>query len=325
MKLNIQPFIGQHCETTATGTLLRHLGTDLSEPMLFGLGEGLGFIYWNMKGMNFPFLGGRVKPDELTRKITGNLGLLLRTQETSSAEKAWSGVRRFLDQGVPVGLKLDCYHLEYFANPIHFAGHYVAIYGYDEKRAYLVDTQPQGSLVSTSLESLASARAEKGPMSSRHLSYTLSGSVEKSEPELVLYQAISRNARTYLEAPISNMGYRGIAKTGRALEEWLTAHPGSGKELVTLASVMERGGTGGALFRNLYRDFLYESDLLKPSDILKEAQASFVIIAKNWTEVSRLIHRAGETEDILSLKEATVKLEWLSKEERKVMGLLTRL
>ena len=38
------PFEGQHCETTATGSLLQHLGIKLSEPMLFGLGEGLGFI-----------------------------------------------------------------------------------------------------------------------------------------------------------------------------------------------------------------------------------------------------------------------------------------
>ena len=48
MKLNISPFIGQHCETTATGTLLEQLGIKMSEPMLFGLGEGLGFIIWNM-------------------------------------------------------------------------------------------------------------------------------------------------------------------------------------------------------------------------------------------------------------------------------------
>jgi len=35
----------QHCETTALGVLLRHEGLDLSEPMLFGLGSGLSFVY----------------------------------------------------------------------------------------------------------------------------------------------------------------------------------------------------------------------------------------------------------------------------------------
>ena len=40
---------GAHCETTALGVLLRHAGLDLSEPMLFGLGSGVSFIYWDSK------------------------------------------------------------------------------------------------------------------------------------------------------------------------------------------------------------------------------------------------------------------------------------
>ena len=52
-------FLGQHCETTTVGCLLRHIGIELTEPMLFGLGEGLGYIFWSMKAMDFPFIGGR--------------------------------------------------------------------------------------------------------------------------------------------------------------------------------------------------------------------------------------------------------------------------
>lgn len=81
-------FNGQHCETTATGSLLRQIGIELSEPMLFGLGEGLGFIFWNMKIMDFPFIGGRVKPDVLTENICRNLNLKLEVSETSSTKKA---------------------------------------------------------------------------------------------------------------------------------------------------------------------------------------------------------------------------------------------
>lgn len=56
MKLDVKPFIGQHCETTATGTLLNQLGIFLSEPLLFGLGEGLSFVFWKMKSSNMPFI-----------------------------------------------------------------------------------------------------------------------------------------------------------------------------------------------------------------------------------------------------------------------------
>ena len=48
---NFSPFSGHHCETTATGSLLKYLGIEISEAMLFGIGEGLGFIYWDMKNM----------------------------------------------------------------------------------------------------------------------------------------------------------------------------------------------------------------------------------------------------------------------------------
>lgn len=39
---NINYLTGEHCETTSTGTLLKFINIELSEPMLFGIGEGLG-------------------------------------------------------------------------------------------------------------------------------------------------------------------------------------------------------------------------------------------------------------------------------------------
>ena len=72
---NIKIFEGQHCETTATGTLLKHAGLELTEPMLFGIGEGLYFLYWKLKSMNLPFLGGRNKQGMLTENLANNLGL----------------------------------------------------------------------------------------------------------------------------------------------------------------------------------------------------------------------------------------------------------
>lgn len=56
---------------------------------------------------------------------------------------------------------------------MHFGGHVVAMYGYDEQDAYLVDTDPQGGAVSTSLAGLARARAERGPMTAKHRSFTI--------------------------------------------------------------------------------------------------------------------------------------------------------
>src|SRR5690348_4605961 len=95
---------GRHCETTTLGALLRHEGTELSEPLLFGLGEGLGFVYWDAKSMDVPFLGGRTKPATITRTVADRLGLELDVEETASARKAWRTVATALDAGRPVGL-----------------------------------------------------------------------------------------------------------------------------------------------------------------------------------------------------------------------------
>src|SRR5690606_25441677 len=182
----------------------------LSEPMLFGLGQGLGFIFWNMKTMDFPFIGGRVKTDLLTQNIAQNLHLELTVKETSSKQKAWDKVQQLLDNGQVVGLKLDCYHLEYFSNPFHFAGHYAAIYGYDNENAFLVDTKQQGGQVKTSLNSLALARAEKGPMASKNLYYTIQPTDKKYDLQKVIPEAIRNNATEYLNPPITNIAYKGI-------------------------------------------------------------------------------------------------------------------
>jgi len=320
---DFRPFGGQHCETTATGTLLKQLGIELSEPMLFGLGEGLGFIYWKMKTMDFPFLGGRIKPDLLTRNIAQNLHLDLIVQETSSKQKAWEQVKALVDNGQAVGLKLDCFYLQYFTQPVHFAGHYVALYGYDHENAYLVDTRQQGGLVKTSLESLALARAAKGPMASKNLFYILRKTAKNQDINTSIVSAIRNNANEYLNPPITNIGFKGILKTSSEIVKWFQTSKNVAAEFSNLASIMERGGTGGALFRNLYRDFLRESYELLQLDQLNAAYGQFAEIASLWTLVAQLFEQVSCTKDIKFVHQASGLLKTLAEKEKKVMELLS--
>ena len=316
---NFKHFDGQHCETTATGSLLRHIGIELSEPLLFGLGEGLGFIFWNMKTMDFPFIGGRIKTDLLTQNICRNLNLKLNVSETQSATTAWNNVSAPLAAGVPVGLKLDCFHLDYFSTKFHFAGHYVAMYGFDENYAYLVDTRQQGGVVKTSRESLALARSEKGLMSSKNLSYTISNSGNVPNLSDVIRIAIRNNAREYLNPPISNISYKGILKTSTKIKTWFETSKNRKRDFQTTALLMERAGTGGSLFRNLYRDFLIDALQLTSLPELKIASDRFKQIAKQWAEVSECFFSAGETDDMRYINDASKLLVEISEDERLTM------
>jgi len=315
-------YVGQHCETTATGTLLKQLGIELSEPMLFGLGEGLGFIFWNMTTMSFPFIGGRIKPDALTENIARNLSLELTVKETSSQQKAWDNVKKLVDNGQIVGLKLDCFYLEYFSVPFHFAGHYVALLGYDNNFAYLADTKQQGGEVKTSLKSLALARAEKGPMASKNLYYTLHKTGKIFDLRKAIVTAILNNASEYLNPPITNIGYKGILKTSSEIIKWYKQSTDIENDFKTTAMLMEKAGTGGALFRNLYRDFLKESyDLLKLEKLLL-GHLAFVEIANLWTSVSDLFEKVGQTRDFKYIQQASDILKKISAKEKSAMEML---
>jgi hypothetical protein len=314
---------GQHCETTSLGVLLRHEGLDLSEPMLFGLGEGLGFVYWDAKSMDFPFLGGRTKPTTITRTVADRLGLTLRIQETTSPRKAWQNVADALTAGRPVGLQLDCYHLDYFSTKVHFGGHFVAMYGYDDTHAHLIDTIQQGGSVTTTLTSLARARSERGPMTARNLSYTIASPTSRPELGDAIRAAIRNNAHAFLNPPIANLGHRGIDKAARQVARWLERSSDPSRDLPLAAELMERGGTGGALFRAMYRDFLAESATIVDDDNLRRGHQLYAEIAPLWSEVSRHVTAAGETSDPAQLTRASAILTELAGRERDAMQILS--
>jgi hypothetical protein len=318
----VPPYRGQHCETTTLGVLLGHIGVELSEPMMFGLGEGLGFVYWDAKYLDFPFLGGRSKPGCIARNLVDRLGLTLCTEETRSARKAWQNVAAHIDAGWPVGLQLDSYHLDYFSTKVHFGGHFVAMYGYDNTYAYLVDTAQQGGTVPTTLQSLAAARGARGPMTAKNLSFTVTRSGEPAAVRDVLGTAIRNTAYAFLNPPIANLGYRGIQKAAVQVAGWLSRSSDPAYDLTLAASLMESGGTGGALFRNMYRDFLAECLTMVDDDNLRAGHRMYHEAAALWTHVSKRFAAAGQTADPAHLAEASAILHELADTERAAMQTL---
>ncbi len=323
---------GQHCETTALGVLLTHAGVELSEPMLFGVGGGLSFIYWDSSRQPFPFLGGRVKPFALTTSLAERLGLDLRVQETSSARRAWDQVRASVDDGIPVGLQLDSHYLDHFGSRVHFAGHVVALYGYDGERAYLVDTAQQGGRVTTSLTSLAAARAAKGPMSASHRSFTVSAPTSPiggARLRRAAVSAIVACADEFLTPPIANAGHRGIRTAATRVRSLLDRVEDPAHDLPLMGTLMERAGTGGSLFRQLYRDFLLESGALlgdspESVTVLRGARL-FADSGQRWTRVAALFDRAGRSGDPVHLAEAGALLLEIADIETEAMTTLRTL
>jgi hypothetical protein len=321
-----EPYVGQHCETVATGSLLGAMDICLSEPMLFGLGEGLGFIFINLSSLPLPFVGGRAKPFALTTALCANLGLKCAGVETSSKAKAWGALEQSLIRGQPVGLQLDCFHLEYFSRPVHFAGHFVAAYGFDERDVFLVDTAPQGSLQRASKKAVEAARFAKGPMAARARSWTIETPKRTTDLDKAIRKAIRANARDYLSPAFMGASHHGIRKLAGSLPKWLEIAKDPAADLALVALLMEKAGTGGSLFRNFFRDFLREArEHLGPGPELRRAHELFSASATEWAAVAGLIESAGRSADAAHLRDAASRCHRIADVEVEAMRMLATL
>jgi uncharacterized protein DUF4872/butirosin biosynthesis protein H-like len=316
---SFQPFIGQHCETTTLGNCLQHAGLTISEPLLFGIGQGLNFIYWDMNKMPFPFIGGRSKPDSITQLFCEALNIPVQFAQTTSKQKAWKNATQALEAGQVVGLKLDCYYLVYFTQKVHFAAHYAALYGYDETHAYLADTHQQGPTAKTSLDSLSLARSAKGHMASPSLSFFMTLPTETPELGPVIKHAIKQTALAFLNPPIQNIGYKGIFKMSRKVLKWFERTNNPKADMTLCARLMEKGGTGGSLFRKLYASFLEDAYDITHIPAYHQAAADYRAIAELWTKAATLIEQAGKTQEQKYLNTLSKVLVTVAEQEQKTM------
>ena len=103
---NFKSLETHHCVTGSMLHIFEHNNCPVSEDLLLGLGAGVGFIYWHMKG-TIPFLGGRAntgRPGEegMERTACRRLGVDVELIQTGSACKAEKSLLEFLEAGEPV-------------------------------------------------------------------------------------------------------------------------------------------------------------------------------------------------------------------------------
>ncbi len=155
-------------------------------------------------------------------------------------------------------------------------------------------------------------------MSSCNRMYSISTSKNCTEIEKAILPAMQRNAFEYLNPPIQNIGYKGIIKTASEIKKWFQDKY-TATVFCTLAMLMEKGGTGGALFRNLYRDFIKESFEILGIKELENIYSDFCVVAEQWTKVASLFFKAGESGEARYINEASDILQELALLEKEAM------
>lgn len=122
-----------------------------------------------------------------------------------------------------------------------------------------------------------------------------------------------------MNPPIKNIGHKGIVKTALEIKNWYKTRSTITRDFQTIAMLMEKAGTGGSLFRNLYRDFLKESGTLLQCEYINSAYLEYKNVAELWKRVSDLIYKVGDTEEVKYIDRASTLLLEIAERERKIM------
>ena len=315
--MTLEPLAGfksletHHCFTGSMRHIYEFQDYPISEDLLLGLGAGVGFVYWHVKG-TLPFYGGRSnvgRPGEegLAKTAGRRTGVRVESFQTGSARRAEKALLDMLAMGEPVMIHVDMGFLPYFNFPVeyHFGRHIVVVAGYDPETRQVLITGRDEKLHPVSLEDLARARGSKfKPFPPWYTWYTFDFSGKRPpEPEEV-QQAIREVVAGMLEPPITNLGVKGIRKAVKRTLKWPETMD---EEQLRFACfnvfifIDAEGGSGGGIFRYMYSRFLREAAEITEDDRMIAVADEFQRIGDRWQEVAGIFKGVSEADDPASL------------------------
>jgi hypothetical protein len=298
MKLDFQHIQAAHCENGVTTNLLRHSGVNaITEPLAFGIGSGLFFIYIPfMKINNGPAIAFRTQPGLIFKRTCRSLGIKVVRKKFSSKQQAEQALDDCLRLGQPVGCQVGVYFLSYFPKEyrFHFNAHNIIVYGKQDD-TYLVSDPVMEKATSLSSYELERVRFAKGALAPRGQLYypKESGPVTDDQMRSAIKTGIKRNIRDMLYIPGNIAGVRGIRFTAKRIRKWRDklGLQKAGSYLAQLVRMQEEIGTGGGGFRFIYAAFLQEAYQYYPMDELPTLSLKFTQAGDQWRQAA--VHAAG--------------------------------
>lgn len=307
----------KHCVTGSMLHVFHFHGCDISEEMLLGLGSGVGFIYWQQKGIP-PFLGGRAntakgnKKDEcLEVSAAKRCGVSAIRHTTTSLKKAEKALLDKLQNNIPVMIQVDMGLLPYFPfyRQYHFGYHVVAAAGYDAASGEVAIADREGQPYSVSLKHVSEARNSSfKPFPPKNAWMEYDFSTFKQPDQESIHTAILECVDGMLHAPIRNLGVRGIHTISERMLSWPdTMNDQDLKATCENIALYIRAdaGTGGGLFRWMYADFLQESAAILENKSLETISKEMRQAGDHWEKFADLI---TEIKNAAGLKQKSQEL-----------------
>jgi hypothetical protein len=289
MKVNFEHLQSAHCENGVTTNLLRSVGVNkITEPLAFGIGSGLFFIYIPFLKINKgPAIAFRTQPGLIFKRTCKSLGIPVVRKKFSSREEAQKVLDECLQSGKPVGCQVGVFYLTYFPKEyrFHFNAHNIIVFG-KEGDNYLISDPVMETATSLSSYELERVRFAKGALAPKgQLYYPKENAIVTDEQmKQAIKTGIKRNVRDMLHIPGPIAGVKGIKFIGNRIKKWrdkLGLHD-AGLYLAQLVRMQEEIGTGGGGFRYIYGAFLQQAHAYHPNDELLEISKTFTKAGDMW-------------------------------------------
>lgn len=323
-KIEFEHKISAHCENGVIANLLNFYGLQLSEPMVFGIGSGLFFTYLPFIKLNgAPVTSFRPMPGAIFKRINRSLGIkTVSKRYPSNPKQAMHDLDNLLQKGIPVGMVVGVYNLNYFPAPMrfHFNAHNIVAY-HKENDNYLVSDPIMEKPEWISAKELEIVRYAKGTYKPKGKLYY----IESVPQEIDLKKAIKRSIKftciMMVKAPGPVIGVRGMRLLAKSIAKWPSKYD-SKRAALNLGSVIrmqEEIGTGGAGFRFLYAAFLQEAANIFNSNELENLSKEMTAIGDKWRQfavnAARVVkNRSQENESYSSVSKELMTIAELEQE-----------
>lgn len=297
-----------HCENGVASNLLKHNGLNISEPMVFGIGSGLFFVYLPFIKVNHaPAFSYRPLPGAIFGRLAKRLGIKVKRQKFSGSKSAEKALDDNLNNNIPSGLQVGVYNLTYFPEDyrFHFNAHNLVVYGKTETD-YLISDPVMETTTTLTIEELDRVRFAKGAFAPKGQMYYPIHIPKDIDFAKAITKAIKATCRDML-APVPIVGVRGIKYVAKQIRKW-PVKLGVRKAnhyLAQIVRMQEEIGTGGGGFRFIYAAFLQEAAVVLKNDQLKELSFEMTTIGDMWrdfaVEAGRVYKKRSAKPDVYNL------------------------
>lgn len=304
MKINFEHNQSAHCENGVVSNLLKYNGLNVSEPMVFGIGSGVFFIFIPFIKVNYaPMFSFRPVPGFIFSRVSKRLGFKIKRHKFKSKAKAQQTLDAELTKNNPVGLQVGVYNLTYFPDEyrFHFNAHNLVVYG-KENGEYLISDPVMPEVTTLSHDELEKVRFAKGPFAPNGHIYYPTQLPQDVDLKKAILKGI-KQAYRHMLAPVPIVGFRGIRYVAKRIRKWpdKIGVKKTNHYLGQLVRMQEEIGTGGGGFRFIFAAFLQEASEILENPKLSELSKEMTVIGDQWRDfaidASRLYkNRSRETD-----------------------------